>query len=111
MQVSSDVKKIWESQDYKAPKHSLVEVAIASDEGDETWIRSKLLVVRDDQSIFTFMDSDGNVYYIASSKCFLDEDKYVCVGPLYIAPGPVDDQRIQYARKEILPVVFPNSST
>ncbi|SOB74309.1 hypothetical protein BQ9231_00426 [Cedratvirus lausannensis] len=108
--MEANVKRIWEAQEYKAPKHILAEVAILAEEGDDSWIRSKLLVIRDDQSIFTFMDSDGNVYYIASSKCYLDEGKYVCVGPLYVAPGPTDSQRIQYARKEILPVVFPNSS-
>ena len=109
MQSSSlDIKKIWEAQDYKSPNHVLAEVAIAGDE--DSWIRSKLLVIRDDQSIFTFMDSEGNVYYIASSKCFLDEGKYVCVGPLYVAPGPTDSQRVQYARKEIIPVVFAEPS-
>jgi hypothetical protein len=108
--MQADIKRIWESQDYKAPKYVLAEVAILEDEGDDSWVRSKLLVVRDDQSIFTFMDSDGNVYYIASSKCYLDEGKYVCVGPLYAALDAADSQRIQYARKEILPVVFPNLS-
>lgn len=109
--METDIKRIWEAQDYKVPKHALAEVAIPADEGEDSWIRSKLIVIRDDQSIFSFMDSDGDVYYIASSKCYLDEGKYVCVGPLYVAPGPTDSQRVQYARKEIIPVVFPNPST
>lgn len=127
--METEIRKIWEDGGYKSPRIPLMGVATPTEreDGSVEWIRNNLVVI-DEGSVFTLMDSQGNIYYVASNKCSREgevevedpghEDdrmhprmqpqgmNYFCLGPLFSAPFADDTPRVQYARKEIIPNVF-----
>lgn len=102
-----DVKKIWDEGDYKKPSVYFCDslTAMENENGEVNWLNSNLIVVSDDTSILTLMDKDGNIFFTSRNKCDVRGDRYVCLGPLYSTPFPGDSRKIQYVRREILPVV------
>jgi hypothetical protein len=97
-----DIKLVWQASKFKPPK--ILEIKSLQSIKDET-VETRLLVVEERGSILTLMDKLGNLYYLALSNCRKRDDEIVCLGPLYYAPYANDSERVQFARKELLPLL------
>ncbi|SPN79134.1 Hypothetical protein BRZCDTV_176 [Brazilian cedratvirus IHUMI] len=90
-----DILELWLELGYEPPRRAFAIM------GEET-----LLVVSDRTSIYSFMDSSGDVYYVSKNRCSEDERGYVCKEPLYSAGCIIQQQRADIVRQEIAPLFF-----
>lgn len=109
MATPEDLLHVWEGSRFTPPNIALARVSSSSSSSPFSGKGEIYVVVSDEGEVFSLLDDKGDVFYVGRARCKVGSGLYLCQGPLFSMGCLIDKDRVEFARKEILPLYYTRS--